>query len=116
MHDTVRKLGFLQMDPISTVATPQELVLWSRHGPYDRSELDRLLWEEKKLFEWQAFIYPIEDLPLIRARMREPWHTMTSALVSIVAAHPRLGRSSRGRLARFLRASSREYAVSARSG
>ena len=73
MRDTVRKLSFLQMDPISTVATPQELVLWSRLGAYDRAELDRLLWEEKKLFEWQAFIYPIEDLPLIRARMREPW-------------------------------------------
>ena len=73
MRDTVRKLSFLQMDPISTVATPQELVLWGRLGAYDRSELDRLLWEEKKLFEWQAFIYPIEDLPLIRARMREPW-------------------------------------------
>ena len=27
----------------------------------------------RSLFEWQAFIYPIEDLPLIRARMREPW-------------------------------------------
>ena len=67
------------MDPISTVATPQELVLWSRLGAYDRAELDRLLWEEKKLFEWQAFIYPIEDLPLIRARMRRAlgaakWH------------------------------------------
>jgi len=61
------------MDPIATVATPQELVLWSRLGPYDRAELDRLLWEEKKLFEWNAFIYPIEDLPLIRGRMREPW-------------------------------------------
>jgi uncharacterized protein len=71
--DTVRRLGFLQMDPISTVAPPQYLVLWSRLGRYDRAELDRLLWKEKKLFEWDAFIYPIEDLPLIRARMREPW-------------------------------------------
>ena len=71
--DTVRRLGFLQMDPIATVATPQELVLWSRLGPYDRAELDRLLWEERKLFEWQAFIWPMEDLPLIHARMREPW-------------------------------------------
>ncbi len=70
---TVRKLGFLQIDPISVVAPPQYLVLWSRLGPYDRAELDRLLWEEKKLFEWNAFIWPIEDLPLIRARMREPW-------------------------------------------
>ena len=70
---TVRHLGRLQIDPISTVAPPQYLVLWSRLGPYDRAELDRLLFEQKKLFEWNAFIYPIEDLPLLRARMREPW-------------------------------------------
>ena len=69
--DTVRHLGFLQLDPISTVAPPQYLVLWSRLGTYDRAELDRLLWEDRKLFEWNAFIWPIEDLPLVRARMRQ---------------------------------------------
>ena len=69
--DTIRRLGYLQIDPISTVAPPQHLVLWSRLGSaYDRAALDRLLWEEKKLFEWNAFIWPIEDLPLVRARMR----------------------------------------------
>jgi uncharacterized protein YcaQ len=67
--DTVRRLRFLQMDPIATVATPQQLVLFSRLGPFDSGELDRLLWEERKLFEYDAFIYPIEDLPLQRARM-----------------------------------------------
>ena len=67
--DTVRRLGFLQMDPIATVARPQELVLFSRLGPFDPAELDRLLWEERKLFEYDAFIYPIEDLPLQKARM-----------------------------------------------
>jgi uncharacterized protein YcaQ len=67
--DTVRRLGFLQMDPIATVATPQQLVLFSRLGPYDTSQLDRLLWKQRKLFEYDAFIYPIEDLPLQRARM-----------------------------------------------
>jgi uncharacterized protein YcaQ len=67
--DTVRRLGFLQMDPIATVATPQHLVLWSRLGSFDTAELDRLLWEERELFEYDAFIYPIEDLPLQRARM-----------------------------------------------
>jgi uncharacterized protein len=41
--DTVRKLGFLQMDPISTVAPPQYLVLWSRLGPFERAELDHLI-------------------------------------------------------------------------
>ena len=30
--DTVRTLGFLQIDPISTVAPPQYLVPWSRLG------------------------------------------------------------------------------------
>jgi uncharacterized protein YcaQ len=66
---TVRRLGWLQMDPIATVATPQELVLFSRLGSFDRSQLSRLLWKERKLFEYDAFIYPIEDLPLQRARM-----------------------------------------------
>ena len=67
--DTVRSLGFLQLDPISTVAPPQHLVLWSRLGPFEREELDRLLWKERKLFEYDAFVYPIEDFPLQRARM-----------------------------------------------
>jgi uncharacterized protein len=75
--DTVRKLGRLQIDPITTVAPPQYLVLWSRLGRYDRGELDRLLWDERKLFEWNAFIYPREDLPLIQALMRAPWGPQT---------------------------------------
>jgi hypothetical protein len=68
--DTVRRIGYLQIDPISTVAPPQQLVLWSRLGPYDLGELERLLWTERKLFEWGAFVWPIEDFPIIRARMR----------------------------------------------
>jgi len=74
--DTVRRLGFLQIDPISVVAPPQHLVPWSRLGPYDRGELDRLLWEERKLVEWNAFLWPAEDLPYLRALMRRrsgPW-------------------------------------------
>jgi uncharacterized protein YcaQ len=69
--ETVQRLGFLQLDPISTVAPPQHLVLFSRLGPkYDRGELDRLLWDERKLFEWNAFVWPLEALPLVKARMR----------------------------------------------
>src|SRR5580765_3622464 len=62
--DTNRRLGFLQIDPIATVATPQQLVLWSRLG--------RLLWDERELFEWNAYIWPIETLPILQARMRSP--------------------------------------------
>jgi uncharacterized protein YcaQ len=68
--ETVRRLGSLQLDPIATVAPAQHLVLWSRIGAFDRGELDRLLWEQRQLFEWHAFLWPIETLPLIRARMR----------------------------------------------
>jgi uncharacterized protein YcaQ len=68
--DTVRRLGFLQLDPISPVATPQPLVLWSRIGSFDTGRLEHLLWRDRKLFEWNAFVWPIESLPLVRARMR----------------------------------------------
>jgi uncharacterized protein YcaQ len=70
--DTIRRIGFLQIDPIATVATPQHLVLWSRLGAFDTAKLDRLIWKERKLFEWNAFIWPIETLPLLQARMRSP--------------------------------------------
>src|SRR5919109_3691059 len=68
--ETVRRLGYLQLDPIATVAPPQHLVLWSRLGAFDTAELERLLWEERKLVEWNAFVYPIEDLPILKAYMR----------------------------------------------
>jgi hypothetical protein len=68
--ETTRRLGFLQLDPISTVAPPQLLVLWSRLGVFDPTELDRLLWEKRELVEWNAFLYPIEHLPVLRACMR----------------------------------------------
>jgi uncharacterized protein len=67
---TVRRLGFLQLDPISSVAPPQHLVLWSRLGPWDTTDLDRLLWKQRKLVEWDAFLYPVEDLPILKAFMR----------------------------------------------
>src|SRR5436190_17705734 len=70
--DTIKQLGFLQIDTVAPIATPQQLVLWSRLGPFDSSELDRLLWNERKLFEHGAFIRPIEDLPLLLARMHRP--------------------------------------------
>src|SRR5262249_19779840 len=69
--DTVLRLGFLQLDPIATVAPAQQLVLWSRLGAYDIGEPDRLLWQGRKLFEWDAHGYPIRSVPPVRGRMRD---------------------------------------------
>src|SRR4051794_14467459 len=77
--ETVRTLGSLQLDPIATVARPQHLVLWSRLGWFEIGELDRLLWVEKKLIEWDAFIWPIEVLPLLQAWMRRHRRLLASS-------------------------------------
>ena len=83
----VRHLGFLQMDPIAQVARPQELVLWSRLGPHDRGELDRLLWVTRELVEWDAFIYPAEDLPILKARMRRKDRPMDLRIDAYLKEH-----------------------------
>ncbi len=90
--DAVRRLGFLQMDPISTIAPPQLLVLHSRLGRFDAGELDRLIWEERRLFEWHAFIWPIEDLPLVRARMRRRRATDNAWVRDFLQANARFRR------------------------
>jgi uncharacterized protein YcaQ len=69
----VEHLGYLQLDPTNVVARNHLLVLWSRLGQYDRAELDRLLWEEKALYETipsVALILPSSDRPLHEVRTR----------------------------------------------
>ena len=73
MLGTIRDLGCLQLDPTSAVAQSHLLVLWSRFGSYDRSELDRLLWTDRALFEYWAHaasIVLVDDLPIHSLRMR----------------------------------------------
>lgn len=60
--EVARHFGGIQIDPTRTVERTQYLVLWSRLGNYDRALLDRLF-AERKLFEWNAFIVPVERLP-----------------------------------------------------
>ena len=73
LYKVIKSLSYLQIDPISVVARSHELVLWSRLGRYKLSDLDYLLWKERKLFEYFAHAASIvltEDYPLHSARMR----------------------------------------------
>ena len=69
--ETVRALRFVQMDPTSSVARTEHLVLFSRLGRrYRPAELERLLWDERSLFEYRAFIVPTSDFGIHREVMR----------------------------------------------
>jgi uncharacterized protein YcaQ len=67
--DSIRRLGFLQLDPTARVTPTQFLVLWSRLETYEPGELAQLL-AQRELFEWIAFVYPRESLPALLSRMQ----------------------------------------------
>ncbi len=72
--DTVERLGRVQMDPTAVVARTEHMVLYSRIGAYERAALERLMWKDRKLFEYWAFIVPMADMHLYR-------HTMKRVLI-----------------------------------
>ncbi len=71
--DVMHDLHYVQIDPISVVAPSHLLVLWSRLGPYNKTDLDTLLWKKKSLFEdWAqcTSIVLTEDYPIFKALKR----------------------------------------------
>jgi len=67
--DVVRRLSFVQHDPIAAIAPSADLVLWSRLGSsYDPGELRDAL-DEQRLIDHHGLIRPAEDLALYRAEM-----------------------------------------------
>ena len=94
--EVARSLGYIQLDPISTVAPSHLIVLWSRLGNFDTADLDNLLWRDKKLFEYRAHeasIVLMEDYPLYYSLMRRYPDSMFSQ-----------GSVWRGRVDRWLKA------------
>jgi uncharacterized protein len=75
IHELVRTIGCLQLDPTAIVARNHQLVLFSRLGPYDPKLVDVLLWDERRLYEYwahRAAIVPTEDRAL-HAALPPPW-------------------------------------------
>jgi len=69
--ETVRWLGAVQVDPTRAVERTEHLVLWSRLGRrYRPEELGRLLWRQRSLFEYRAFVLPTSDFDVHRETMR----------------------------------------------
>jgi uncharacterized protein len=106
----VRDLGYVQWDPVTTVAPSHLLTLWSRLGSFRPADLDRLLWEERRLFEhWtpQASIVLTEDYPLYASLMQRypeslshSWANHRTKAKQFLAAH----RTLRQRMLRELAA------------
>lgn len=73
MLSVARDLGCLQIDPINAVARSHLLVMFSRLGPYQIDDLNKLIYEDKHLFEYWAHCASFvltEDFPLFQERMQ----------------------------------------------
>jgi uncharacterized protein len=69
----IRDTCYIQWDPVDAVAPSHVISFWSRLGNYRLSDLDRLLWEDKKVFlHWTpiASIVLTEDYPIYSSLMR----------------------------------------------
>ncbi len=67
--EVVRALGSVQVDPVASVARAERMVLFSRLGPYEVTELDAAL-AQGELFEYWAHIVPTSDYGIHRETMR----------------------------------------------
>lgn len=69
----IRRLGFVQLDSIQIVSRAHHHILWSRNQNYREPMLDRLLAEDRAVFEHfthDAAVIPMEFLPMWRRQFR----------------------------------------------
>jgi uncharacterized protein len=95
--ETVRALPYVQWDPVSVVGPSHILSIWARVGSFRLSDLDRLLWTERRLLQhWIPFasIVAAQDYPLYYSLMRrypeslsDSWGTQRAHARAFLAKH-----------------------------
>ena len=78
----IRDLPYVQWDPVTVVAKSHIISLWSRLGAFRLSDLDRLMWHERKvLLHWTpiAFLVLTEDYPIYYSLMKRYPESLTKA-------------------------------------
>src|SRR4051794_30915627 len=71
LKQMVRRLNLVQIDSVNVLARAHYLPGWSRLGSYEPSDLDRLAYRRRDLFEYwahEASLLPVELEPLLRWR------------------------------------------------
>ena len=98
----VRDLAYVQWDPVSIVAPSHILSIWARLGDFRLSELNELLWEDRKLVQhWIPFaaIVLTEDYPIYGSFMHrypeslsDGWGRQRAQAREFLASHASLQR------------------------
>ena len=78
IRKVINQLGLLQLDFVNVLVPAHYLVLYSRLGPYDRSRMNKLVYQGRDFIEhWahEASIVPIESWPHLKYRRDDftPW-------------------------------------------
>ena len=83
MKAVVERLRLIQIDSVNVCVRAHYMPFFSRLGPYDRTLLEKLAYEEQFLFEqWghAACYIPTDDYPLFAHRMERGWRWGRRAL------------------------------------
>ena len=73
LPEIIRRLGYVQLDTIQNVTRAHHHILWSRNQNYREPMLDRLLGEDRVVFEHfthDASVLPIEFYPMWQRQFR----------------------------------------------
>ena len=89
--EVVRRLTLLQIDPTAAIAPSADLVAGSRLGSaYDSAQVKQALEQDRSLFELDAYIRPMSDLPCTSpARPTGPRGTERASRDGCLGGHPR---------------------------